>query len=85
MSSRFDHSETERAGLLEDSTDPPEKRDSEVPAGAEVEALCAVFNENGTRAREIVRSMPRRDRAIFTFWLLELTNIIDEIQLGDRL
>ena len=55
------------------------------PEPLEVQALKAVLIEDGIEARETVKAMGRADRAVLDFWLHELSNIIDDVQMGDRL
>lgn len=65
--------------LLEDSTDPPERR------APELRALGAIMDEDGDGARKIVRSMSRQSRAVLQFWITELSNVIDDVQMSDRI
>lgn len=74
----------EEAGFPLPSSVPPgqDSRDMRPPLSRDVSAFLAVTEDRAPEAQRIVEDMSGRDRAVLSFWLQELSRIVDDAELS---
>lgn len=62
-----------------------DSRDTGSSLSRDVSAFLAVTEDRVPEARRIVKDMSGRDRAVLSFWLQELSRIVEDAELSRRI